>query len=162
MKEALDNFEDAVDTVIAPDRMMRWIVRVVLLIVLIAVGVTVGKIVIHMTKKVDQVTTDRDWFVAKQEEITSAELEEQAARDALTRHLDEVKERSGMFSFSRSGDRTETQRLNHNILAAQMRRLAVVREYNSRAGQITDKNILTGLPAHVDLSHDSIEEVTGE
>jgi len=60
-----------------------------------------------------------------------------------------------MFSISHSDDREATQTLNQQILDAQKRRLALVREYNSRAGQVTDTAYLDGLPRYIDLEQES-------
>lgn len=146
---AIDDIEDAVDKVVAPDRIVRWIVRIVLLIVLVSVGVTVTKLALHMSNKVVQATTDNGWFSQQFEAIEAAKLEEQAAREALDRHLKDVSARSGPLTFSRSDDRTTTQNLNQQILDAQRRRLELIRDYNSRASQVTDPAILSDLPHHI-------------
>lgn len=155
MKETLDNFENAVDEVVAPARLMRWTVRIVLLVVLIAVGATVGKIALHMTHKVDQVTTNnRDWFVEKHAAIEASEFEEVAARQALNRHIEDVRERtSSIFSIGRKADRDETIRLNHSILEIQTKRVALIQEYNTRAAQVTDPDVLVNLPREIMLGH---------
>lgn len=147
-----DEIEDAVDKVVAPDRIMRWIVRIVLLIVLISVAITVTKLALHTTTRIDNaVTTDRAWFVAQHEAIEAAKLEEKAAREALERHQADVAARSGPLTFSRSDDRSAAQHLNQQILDAQRRRLDLIKEYNSRAAQNIDPAFLNGLPSHIAL-----------
>jgi hypothetical protein len=148
----LDEIEDAVDKVASPDRLMRWIVRIVLMFVLLGVAVSVAKLCFHWIGKVDQVTTDRGWFVTQHEAIEAAALEEQAAREALDRHTKDVEARSGPLTFSRADDRAMTQRLNQQILDAGRRRLDLARAYNARAAEVSDPVFLQGLPKHVDLA----------
>jgi hypothetical protein len=145
----LDKVEKVVDKVASPERITRWIVRIVLLVVLVSVGITVVKIALHMNTKVNQVTTDRDWFVTQREAIDAAEMEERVAREAYVRHRDEVEARSGLLSISRKEDRVEHNRLTEAILALQMGRIDLIEDYNARAGHVTDENILTGLPKHI-------------
>lgn len=148
----LDEIEDAVDKVASPDRLMRWIVRIVLMFVLIGVAVSVAKLSFHWIGKVDQVTTDRSWFVTQHEAIEAAKLEERAAREALDRHQKDVEARSGPLTFSRADDRATTQHLNQQILDAERRRLDLIRAYNSRAAEVSDPGFLQGLPRHIDLA----------
>ena len=147
----LDEFEKAVDKVASPERITRWIVRIVLMIVLVSVAVTVTKIALHMNSKVNQVTTDRDWFLEQREAIAGAGVLERLAREALVRHQSEVDERSGLLSVSRKEDRVESRRLNQAILDAQKERLDLVKDYNSRSSHTADKSILSGLPIHIEL-----------
>ena len=151
----LDEFERAVDQVASPERFTRWIVRIVLLTVLIGVGIVVVKIAFHTLNKVENATTDRAWFVQQHEAIRAAKLEEEAAEAALDRHQADVAARSGTFSFSHSDDREATQTLNQQILDARKRWLSLVRDYNSRAGDVVDSAYLEGLPRHIDLEQES-------
>lgn len=153
----LDELEEVIDKVVSPERITRWIVRIVLLIVLISVGVTVTKIALHMNSKVNQVTTDRDWFVDQAYAIAGAGVLERLAKEALERHLKEVDDRSGLLSISRKEDRVESRRLSHEILDAQRSRVGLVSEYNSRAGHVTDVTVLDGLPKRVSLSGEALE-----
>jgi len=148
----LDEIEKTVDKVASPERITRWIVRIVLLIVLISVGVTVTKLALHMNSKVDAVTIDRDWFLEQREVIAGSDVEVRLAQDALARHQAEVAERSGLLSISREEDRVESRRLNQAILDAQKRRIALVEDYNSRASRLADNSIISGLPIHIDLN----------
>lgn len=150
----IDEIEDAVDRVVSPERITRWIVRILLLFVLIGVAISAGKLSLHWMRKVDTVTTDRDWFVRQQASIESSRLEERAAREALDRHLADVQARSGAFSISHSDDRVATQRLNQQILDAQRRRLLLVQEYNARAGQAVDPSVLAGLPTSIEINQE--------
>ena len=138
MKESLDSFENTVDQVLSPDRIMRWIVRIVLLIVLIGVAVVVTKLAFHMTAKVETVTTDRDWFSTQLQVIEAAGAKERAAREALERHQADVKSRSGMFTLTKQSDLDETNRLNNEILSAQKERASLVADYNARLQKVTD------------------------
>jgi len=122
----------------------------VLLIVLIGVAVTVTKLAFHMNRKVEQATTDHDWFLEQHEKIKATKLERESAKAALKRHQEEVDKRSGLFSISRSSDREKAAKLNQQILDAQKKRLKLTREYNTRAGQVDPKE-LSGLPKHIDL-----------
>jgi hypothetical protein len=148
---SLDEIEDTVDKVASPERLTKWIIRIVLLFVLVGVGVSVAKLCFHFLRKVDQVTTDRSWFVAQNESIEATRLEERAAREALDRHLADVQARSGPLTFSRADDRTATQRLNQQILDAERRRLDLIRSYNAQAAVVSDPAFLQGLPRHIDL-----------
>lgn len=147
----LDEIENIVDKVVAPDRIIRWIVRIVLLIVLCSVGAVVLKLALHSVDKVERATIDRDWFVQQKEAIDAARLEEKAAREALSRHKAEVKARSGVFSFSHKDDRLRTDALNNSVLAVQKKQLALTRDYNTRAGQVVDVTYLQGLPKRISL-----------
>lgn len=147
-----DEIEDAVDKVVAPDRIMRWIVRIVLLVVLISVAVTVTKLALHTTNKIDEaVTTDATWFSTQFEAIEAAKLEERAAREALERHQADVAARSGPLTFSRADDRVTTQNLNQQILEIQRRRLELIKAYNARVQGSTDQAMLGQLPRHIPL-----------
>lgn len=141
MKESLDNIEGAVDEVLNPNRIMRWIVRIVLLIILISVGVVVTKLALHMTAKVETVTTDREWYLSQQEAIEAASIQVEAAKEALVRHQQEVEGRSGTFSMSHQSDRDESANLNHEILTAENKRVALIREFNSALRRATDPAI---------------------
>ena len=157
----LDEIEKVVDKVMSPERITRWIVRIVLLIVLISVGVTVTKIALHMNTKVDLVTTDRAWFKSRIEEIAGSRIGETLAQQALARHQEEVAKRSGLLSVSRKEDRMESRRLNQQIFEEQKDRVLLVKEYNSRASQVTDDR-LAGLPKHLSLKQLTIEETPVE
>jgi hypothetical protein len=146
----LDDIEKAVDEVASPERFTKWIVRIVLLSVLIGTGIAVAKVAWHMVHKVETATTDRTWFVNQKESIDSAAREEQAAREALQRHQADVESRSGLLSWSHSDDRATTQRLNQQILDAERRRLNLVSDYNTRAGEVADPSYLEGLPKHIE------------
>jgi hypothetical protein len=148
----LDEIEDAVDKVASPERLTKWIVRIVLLFVLVGVAVSVAKLCFHWIGKVDQVTTDRSWFATQNEAIEASKLEEQAAREALDRHTKDVEARSGPLTFSRADDRAMTQRLSQQILDVQKRRLDLVRAYNAKAAEVSDPGFLQGLPKHIDLA----------
>lgn len=148
----LDEIEDTVDKVVAPDRIMRWIVRIVLLIVLISVAITVTKLALHTTDKIDRaVTTDATWFTQQYEQIEATKLEERAAREAFDRHQADVTARSGPLTLSRADDRATTHNLNQQILDAQRRRLALIQEYNSRVTTVPDQSVLGQLPRHIPL-----------
>lgn len=147
----LDDIEKAVDEVASPERLTRWIVRIVLLFVLVGVGISVAKLCFHFVGKVDAVTTDRAWFASQQEAIQAAKLEEQAAREALERHNAEVKERSGFLSISHKDDRDKADAFNRTILSAQTRRLSLIKDYNARAAEVSDPAFLEGLPKRIEL-----------
>lgn len=148
----LDEIEETVDKVVAPERIMRWIVRIVLLIVLISVAVTVTKLALHTTNKIDQaVTTDASWFSTQFESIEASRLEERAAREALDRHMADVAARSGPLTMSRADDRNMTQSLNQQILNAQRRRLELIQAYNARVASLTDQALIGQLPKHIPL-----------
>jgi multidrug efflux pump subunit AcrB len=150
-KMPLDDIENAVDKVASPERVTKWIVRIVLLFVLVGTAFTVGRLCFHWLDKVDAATIDRSWFTTQYESIQATELEIKAAHDALARHEAEVASRSGTFSISRSEDRVESRRLNQVILDVQRKRLGLVRDYNARAAEVSDQGFLAGLPGHIDL-----------
>lgn len=145
----LEQFEKAVDQVTDPSRVGRLIMRMVILFVLVAVGLAVGRACIQMTRKLEVSVTGREWFVEQEAAIKEAASEEAASLHALKRQRADVASRSGFFSFSRKEDREQTARLNQAVVAAHRRRARLIQEYNSRAAQVTDSTLLKGMPKEI-------------
>lgn len=157
MKDELKSFENAVDTVLAPDRAVRWMVRIIVAIVIFGAGAVVLRIAWHMVGKVDQAVVEMETqeevsalthnsFVIKKDAIDACGLEIKAAREALARHLIDVDSRF----ISRESDRIETSRLNSAITSAQQTRLDLIRDYNERATRVA-VTMLGDLPKHIDV-----------
>ena len=158
----MDELEDTIDKVLAPERAIRWLVRIIILIVVIGASAIVLRVVWHMTMKVDKAvdeveaeaeaeTLTQSWFVLKKDAVDAATLEVKAARYALGRHQEEVATRSGAFSVSHKSDRDESARLNNAITTAQSRRLVLIREYNEKAVSATTQ-VIASLPKHIDVA----------
>ena len=161
MKDELDKIEATVDQVLAPERALRWLVRIVVLMVTIGAVVVVGKALWHMNTKVDQAvqeveqqethaaeqaTLTHDWFVLKKDAIDACGLEIKAAREALARQTADASSRM----ISRESDRKETARLNSAVTDAQRNRLSLIRDYNEKATRV-NVVVLGDLPKHIEV-----------
>lgn len=175
-KTDLDKLEEHVDKVLSPERAMRWMVRIIVLIVVLGVAAVLGRVAWHMIAKVDKAvdeveqqqqdaevraTLNHNWFVLKKDAIDAATVEVRACIGALARHQDEVRSRSGTFSISRKEDREESARLNRAIVEAQRRRLALLRDYNEKAATV-NSSVLGDLPAHFEVAEVSLPEPAEE
>ena len=96
------------------------------------------------------VVIDHAWFSQRGQDVQALEQEIVSAREALKRHQSEVKDRSGLFSVSRKADRIESDRLNHQILVLQRRRIALIREYNLKAAK-AEAETLRELPKELSM-----------
>ena len=94
---------------------------------------------------------DSKWFTTKRQHIDAIEAEITSTQQALKRHHDEVKSRSGIFSISREADRNESDRLNHEILVLEKLRVRMIQSYNTKASTADPKD-LEGLPIEIEMS----------
>lgn len=155
MDKELDRIEEMADRVLSPERGLRWGVRLLVLIVLVAAIVAMVKAALVLTSRVTTkveeaavvATVDRPWFVAQLDAIKATDLEEAAAREALERHKKAASERL----ISRESDRHEESRLNSAIVGVQTKRLDLIRVYNKNAASVVDPKVLEGLPRHLEL-----------
>jgi hypothetical protein len=170
-KSELDKLEEQVDKVLSPERAMRWMVRIVVLAVILAVVFVLGKVAFHMIGKVDKAveeveaqevqaaeraTLKHDWFVLKKDAIDASALEIKAAHAELARHLADVKTRF----VSRESDRRGTAQLNAKIANAQVKRLDLIRDYNAKATRV-EASVLGDLPKHIAVA-ELEQEPSGE
>lgn len=88
---------------------------------------------------------DRNWFAAKQGEISALREQITSAQQALAR----IKERLDEQWLEASSDRTEYQKLNAHLLELQEKKATAVQEYNSAAIAVTDITTLVGLPPQI-------------
>lgn len=156
MKENLENLEEA----LSPTLWSRIGVKVWYLVILVLVFGAGTKLAYNAfyppmpppppPPPPAPVVIDHAWFIRSHQDIQALEQEIEAARDALERHQKEVKERSGIFSISRKEDRAESERLNHNILELQRRRIDQIQSYNLQAAK-ADAEALGELPKELSL-----------
>ena len=96
------------------------------------------------------VIIDNDWLTQRHQEVKILEQEIVVARQAFKRHQSEVKSRSGIFSISRAADRAESDRLNHDVIRLQKRRISKILSYNREAGKV-DEEVIGNLPRELSL-----------
>ena len=146
--KTVDDIEGAVSAITDPERVTRILARTFILMLTMAVGMAALKIAFHYTNKVDLITLDHDYFVAKRNEIEAASAEIAAVREALARHTSDVETRRSWFSITRQSDLDETKRLNEEILRLQTRRARLIGEYNT-AASLVESEILGSLPCKI-------------
>jgi hypothetical protein len=164
-KSELDKLEETVDQVLAPERAMRWLVRIIVLMIVIGACFGVGRVVWHMIAKVDkavdeveaeetkaaeQSTLTHDWFVLKKDAIDGATIEVRSRMEALTGH-NQVAANLGMLDFKGKEDRREAVRLQGLIADAQKTRLALIRDYNEKATRV-QVSVMGELPKHIEVT----------
>lgn len=168
----MDELEDQIDKVLAPDRAMRWMVRLIVLIVIVGAASIMLRVAWHMVGKVDQAVDEveaeeveavrareareaqeaeqaalnHNWFILKKDAVDAAALEVRAAHEALARHQIEADSRI----FSRESDRLESTRLSGAITTAQRNRINLIRDYNDKATRVAAA-VLGDLPLHIEV-----------
>lgn len=167
MQNDLDRLETHIDRVLSPERAMRWMVRIVVLVIILGVCFVLGRVAWHMLGKVDKAVQavekqdfestqaaeasklDHNWFVLRKDAIDASSIEVSTYIDDLARHYEIVANRS-MFSFKGKEDNREAVRLKQVIAAAQLRRLDLIRDYNAMAARVPIQ-IIGDLPDHIDV-----------
>jgi len=168
MKDELDKIEETVDKVLSPERAMRWMVRIVVLVIILGVCFVLGRVAMHMLGKVDTAvqevekqdqeeaaaaeaaSLDYNWFVLKKDAIDAATIEVRKRMEALAGH-NTVAANRGMLAFKGKEDRREAVRLQGRIAEAQSARLTLIRNYNETAARVTPA-VLGELPKHIEVA----------
>lgn len=141
VKKDLENLEEVLD----PSLWGRLISKAWIILVMIFVfgaATIISLTVLFETPPPPPI--DKAWFIAKQQEIIGLDAEIKAAEEAFQRHQDDVKARSGIFSISRDSDRRETERLNRAIVELMVKRMHLIRDFNTE--RFKWQGDVTGLP----------------
>lgn len=148
--DEIDKIERVADKVLAPDRLVRWAVKLLLFVLVLATSLVVVRIALSVLGRMESAANaaalDHAWFVDKLEAIQAARQEEAIARDALERQRAEVDK---LLFGPRQADRAQTAALELAILTANRAKLHAIKEYNSSA-QLASDEVLGGLPRRVE------------
>lgn len=137
---------DDLNETIEPRKVIRLWISLVIILVLIIGSITISKIMWYKFAQVESQSHERDWFVAKYQEVQALNVEIESTRTLLT----EITAMQNSRWVSRESDRAIYNQTVEKLLGLETRRSDAIREYNTAAATTQPENI-AGLTSQINL-----------